>query len=154
MLLHTNSLEETKVIAIALAKGLQKGCFIALQGDLGAGKTAFVQALAKGLGIKSAVTSPTFTLLHQHEGGSFPLYHFDLYRIDQEECYSLGFDEYFYNENIVCAVEWSERLCELPKNAITINIKITGENSRIIEIDALDSKLLKEGWEKIEYTGT
>jgi len=136
-----------------LGRGLTGGCFIALRGDLGAGKTAFVQGLSRGLGSKGRVTSPTFTLLHQLEDGRLPLYHFDLYRIDGDECDALGFDEYFFDPALVCAVEWSERMGQLPRDYILVEITITGEDSRTISVKMTDQKLLKEKWSD-EHTCT
>lgn len=119
-----------------LGESLSHGAFIALYGDLGAGKTAFVRGLAKGLGCVSAVSSPTFALMHEYSGGRLPLYHFDLYRIKREEIYALGFDEYFDDPNCVCAVEWCERLGpeDMPPDAVSVHIEKAGD-ARLIRID-------------------
>jgi len=86
---------------------LQEGDFLALEGELAAGKTCLIKGLALGMGFAGPVTSPTFTLLHIYEGGRLPVYHFDLYRLEKaEELEGIGYDEYFYGEG-VCAVEWS-----------------------------------------------
>jgi len=121
-----------------LGRELKKGAFIALYGDLGAGKTAFVRGLAKGLGSDADVSSPTFALMHEYLGGRLPLYHFDLYRIRGEEIYSLGFDEYFYDSECVCAVEWCERLGpeELPKDALRVRIE-KEDGTRLIDISSI-----------------
>lgn len=118
-----------------LGKKLNKGIFIALYGDLGAGKTAFVRGLARGLGSTDSVSSPTFALMHEYSGGRLPLYHFDLYRIKGEEIYSLGFDEYFDDPKCVCAVEWCERLdpFALPPDSLKVCITKNG-GERLIEI--------------------
>lgn len=106
--LKTNSPEETRRIAGALAGILEEGDFLALEGDLGAGKTCFVKGLARGLGAPGGVTSPTFSLIHEYLGGRLPLYHFDVYRLRRpEELEGLGYEEYFYGDG-VCAVEWSD----------------------------------------------
>ena len=106
------SYEDTMAIAAELAKTLGGGEFIAMYGDLGAGKTAFVQGLAKALGITQHVTSPTFTIVNEYEG-RLPLYHFDVYRIaDPDEMYEIGFEEYVYSGG-VCVVEWAELIEEL-----------------------------------------
>lgn len=106
------SYEDTMRIASELAKTLRGGEFIAMYGDLGAGKTAFVQGLAKALGITQHVTSPTFTIVNEYEG-RLPLYHFDVYRIaDPDEMYEIGFEEYVYSDG-VCVVEWAELIEEL-----------------------------------------
>lgn len=149
---HVRSAAETQGLAAALAQGLTGGCLIALRGDLGAGKTAFAGGLARGLGTSGQVTSPTFTLLHQYEDGRLPFYHFDLYRIDGQESEELGFEEYFYDSALVCAVEWSERLESLPKRHIFVEIRVSGETEREIIIKESVPGLLKEGWAD-EYTG-
>ncbi|MBR0365800.1 MAG: tRNA (adenosine(37)-N6)-threonylcarbamoyltransferase complex ATPase subunit type 1 TsaE [Clostridia bacterium] len=106
------SYEDTMRIASEFAKTLRGGEFIAMYGDLGAGKTAFVQGLAKALGITQHVTSPTFTIVNEYEG-RLPLYHFDVYRIaDPDEMYEIGFEEYVYSGG-VCVVEWAELIEEL-----------------------------------------
>lgn len=84
-----------------------------LHGDLGTGKTVFTKGFAEGLGILEPITSPTFTLIQQYEGGRIPLYHFDVYRIgDVEEMYELGYEEYFFGEG-VCLIEWASRVQEI-----------------------------------------
>ena len=106
------SYEETHKIATEIADTLNGGEFIAMYGDLGAGKTAFVQGLAKALGINSHITSPTFTIVNEYEG-RLPLYHFDVYRIaDPDEMYEIGYDEYIYSDG-VCVVEWAELIEDL-----------------------------------------
>ena len=127
----TRSPEETEAVGAALAQQLNSGSVIAYRGDLGAGKTAFVTGLAQGLGSNEAVSSPTFALLNQYTDGRIPVYHFDLYRINGEEIYSLGFDEMFFDPNVISCVEWSERLSELdmPEKRIEITIlKLDGDN--------------------------
>ena len=106
------SYEETHKIATEIADTLNGGEFIAMYGDLGAGKTAFVQGLAKALGINSHITSPTFTIVNEYEG-RLPLYHFDVYRIaDPDEMYEIGYDEYIYSDG-VCVVECAELIEDL-----------------------------------------
>ena len=77
----TNSSEETEALGARLARALEPGAVVAFTGDLGAGKTAFVRGLARGLGVQDRVTSPTFTIVNEYEGGRLPLFHFDLYRL-------------------------------------------------------------------------
>ena len=115
--------EETEKLAERFAKNAEPGTVIAMNGDLGAGKTTFTKALAKGLGIEETVTSPTFNIVKEYRGGRLPLYHFDVYRIeDPEEMYELGYEEYFYGEG-VCAVEWAEKIEVLiPADAVRIQI--------------------------------
>ncbi len=93
----------------AVADSLHRGDVLALSGDLGAGKTHFVKGLAAGLGATVSVTSPTFTLIHEYPGGRLPLYHFDFYRLDDEdEALKIGLDEYLDGEG-VCVIEWAEK---------------------------------------------
>lgn len=113
MVYETNSAEETECIGIQIAKQAQPGSVYALAGDLGAGKTAFTQGLAKGLGITEAVCSPTFTLVQIYEEGTMPLYHFDVYRItDIEEMHEIGFEDYFYGNGLT-VIEWAELVEEV-----------------------------------------
>ncbi len=103
----SSSARETREIGKNLARGLGPGSVVALYGDLGAGKTAFVQGLAEGLGIKARVTSPTFSIVNEY-AGRLPLFHFDLYRLSSaDDLYEIGWDEYL-DRGGICAVEWSE----------------------------------------------
>ena len=137
-----NSEADTLALGKRIAENLINGAFIALKGDLGAGKTVFVKGLAQGLGITDRITSPTYTIMCQYFGKK-ELCHFDIYRITEDDCYNSGFDDFFYDPNIVCAVEWSENLSSLPEHTMTVNILKTGENTRLAQID--DPKgLLKE----------
>jgi tRNA threonylcarbamoyladenosine biosynthesis protein TsaE len=119
----------------ALAAELSPGAVIALIGDLGTGKTTLSKAIAAGLGITANVTSPTFTLINEYGGGRLPLYHFDVYRLDDPaDIEELGYEEYFYG-NGVTIVEWADLVLDyLPEDAIVISIKYGGkEDERIIE---------------------
>lgn len=103
---------DTRALAARLAAELGPGSVLALHGDLGAGKTCFVQGLARALGVRGAVRSPTFTLVHEH-AGSLPLYHIDLYRVGAaDEALAFGLDEYLHGRG-VAAVEWAERVAPL-----------------------------------------
>lgn len=135
MIIRSLSESDTVIAGEELGQKLNKGVFIALYGDLGAGKTAFVRGLARGLGSPEAVSSPTFALMHEYSGGRLPLYHFDLYRINGREIYSLGFDEYFDDPQCICAAEWCERLDSfmLPPDSLKVCITKNGEE-RLIEI--------------------
>lgn len=126
--LITKNEEETTAFAIKLAHKLMPGDVIALEGDLGTGKTAFTKGIAKGLGITRNVNSPTFTIIKEYQG-RLPLYHMDVYRMeDQEE--DLGFDEYFMG-NGVTIVEWAHLIqSQLPEKLLTINIYHHLNNSR------------------------
>lgn len=102
--------EDTLKFASEFAKNLKKGDIITLDGDLGAGKTAFVNGLAKGLGITDVVQSPTFTIVNEYKSGKIPLYHFDVYRImSEDEMYDIGFEDYLFDSGI-CAVEWADNI--------------------------------------------
>ena len=116
-----NCIEDTEEIAKRLAAVTKPGAVIALDGDLGCGKTAFTKGFAKALGVKEPVVSPTFTIFQVYEDGALPLYHFDVYRIeDPEEMYELGYEEYFYSKGVT-VVEWADMIKELiPANAVHI----------------------------------
>ena len=131
----TASTEETEALGQTLAKTLAPNTLLALHGDLGAGKTAFVRGLAAGLGYHGRVTSPTFTIVNEYEG-KIPLFHFDLYRLGSEdELYDIGFDEYLSRSGI-CAVEWSERAPELMNTAqVQVTISRLDETSRRIVVE-------------------
>ena len=119
----TNSPEETFALGEKIGQGAGKGWIVALCGDLGVGKTVFAKGFAKGLGITDDVTSPTFTILQVYEGGRLPLYHFDAYRIgDEEEMFEIGYEEYFFGEGVTL-VEWPEMVEGLiPEEAGLITI--------------------------------
>lgn len=135
----SNSAEETEKIAENLAKSLKGGEVIAFLGDLGAGKTCFTRGLARGVGFKGTVTSPTFALVNEYSGGNLPLYHFDMYRVSTwEDLYSTGFFDYL-ETNGVLAVEWSENIANaLNNDTIYVKINKLSENSREIEITGAD----------------
>lgn len=122
-------------MGIKLGGLLEPGCFIALTGELGSGKTQFVKGVAAGLGLDSSVTimSPTFTLLNEYQG-RLRLYHFDLYRLGGvEDAAELGFDEYFHGDG-VCLVEWAERLgSDLPSERLDILFEYSGDTERQID---------------------
>jgi tRNA threonylcarbamoyladenosine biosynthesis protein TsaE len=131
----SDSEQTTKEFAKKLASHLDQGSFLAVYGDLGAGKTAFVKGLAQGLGITEEVVSPTFTILRVYESGRLPLYHFDVYRIaDEEELLEIGFDEFACGDGI-CVCEWAELIPEsLPQRRIDIVLERMGECSRKITL--------------------
>lgn len=108
----SHSPADTGKLARELAAGLAPGSVVALEGDLGAGKTTFAQAFAAGLGVQGTVNSPTFTLIKEYEGEKCPFYHMDVYRLSLEEAEELGLDEYFGGDGI-SLVEWASRIGEL-----------------------------------------
>lgn len=122
MIYNTNSPKETENVASFFAKSLKKGDVICLNGDLGVGKTLFVQGLVKALGVKEPISSPTFTIVNCYSG-DFNIYHFDVYRIeDCDEMYEIGYEEYVYGDGITI-IEWPCRIKEiLPKNRYDIFI--------------------------------
>ncbi|MBF1133877.1 MAG: tRNA (adenosine(37)-N6)-threonylcarbamoyltransferase complex ATPase subunit type 1 TsaE [[Eubacterium] brachy] len=115
---------ETKKFATDVAQTLKKGDVIALVGDLGTGKTTLSKYIAEALGITEIITSPTFTIVQEYHSGRLPLYHFDVYRVDDiEEMYRIGYEEYFYGEG-VCIVEWADIVEEIiPEDAKVIFIE-------------------------------
>ncbi len=134
----SESPEMTSDIAYNFARTLKSGDVVCLDGDLGVGKTAFVQGLAKGLGIEGYISSPTFTIVNEYDA-SLPLYHFDVYRIgDSEEMYDIGFEEYIFGDG-VCVIEWSENIADiLPDRRYEIKISkdySKNENYREIVIE-------------------
>lgn len=133
---------ETENIGESFAARLQAGDVIAYRGGLGAGKTAFTRGLARGLGCESRVTSPTFTIVNEYEG-KLPLFHFDIYRLgDEDELFDIGWEDYL-NRGGVCAVEWSERITgALPPETITVTISRCPENEdwRKITIEGAEDK--------------
>jgi len=133
----THSPEETERVGFDLACELseRESVFVALYGDLGAGKTAFVRGFAEKFSKGSRVKSPTYTIVNEYRRGSRPLFHFDFYRVeDGDELLGFGFDEYV--ENGICITEWSENIAEeIPSDAVRVRITKSGETERIIEID-------------------
>ena len=135
VILH--DLQETSTFARVLAKLALPGDVICLSGDLGAGKTALTQQIAKGLGVPDScyVTSPTFSILQEYPG-DIPLYHMDFYRLsDETEVEDLGFEEYFYMSGLT-VIEWSERAGGLiPDARLLLKMTIQDDLSRKVEID-------------------
>ena len=131
----TNSPLETEYIGQALGKVLSSGAVIAYEGDLGAGKTAFTRGLARGLGCKEAVTSPTYTVVNEYLSGRLPLFHFDMYRLRcADDLWDIGWEDYL-DRGGVCAVEWSENVRDAMEDAIIVRIEKTGDESRRITIE-------------------
>lgn len=130
---HTTSTKQTRRLAATLAEKLQAGDVLALDGDLGAGKTTFTKGLAQGLGIKRVVNSPTFTMIKEY-AGRLPLYHMDVYRLDGSG-EDLGFDEYFEGGGVTL-IEWAATMAEwLPAERLNIEMRRAGEGERDIFVD-------------------
>ena len=133
----THSEEETQAVARRLAAQLKPGDVVLLSGELGAGKTAFVRGLAVGLGIDpEAVSSPTFTLVHEYRGGRLALYHADLYRLEEAATWDLGLEELGVADGVL-AVEWPDRLTHRIPAALTVNIDIVDDTTRRIRAPSI-----------------
>ncbi|MBR1781190.1 MAG: tRNA (adenosine(37)-N6)-threonylcarbamoyltransferase complex ATPase subunit type 1 TsaE [Oscillospiraceae bacterium] len=140
MTIMTHCVEETEALGERLAEKLSGGEVMAFTGDLGAGKTAFTRGLARGLGITDRVTSPTFTIVNEYEGGRLPLFHFDMYRLgSSDELYDIGWEDYRARGG-VCAVEWSEIVSDaLEGEVIRVDIRSgSGENERGITLTGVE----------------
>ena len=147
--LYVNSFEETEKVGEALChlflSQKKTRAFVALYGDMGVGKTAFSRGFGRGLGI-DRVKSPTFTIVNEHRGTPLPLFHFDMYRIqDSDDLYTIGYDDYLRRDGYILC-EWSERIPDdIPEDAISVFIEKT---------DVLDARKITIGGAKVEYTGT
>ena len=138
----THSPEETETTGEKLAQQLNPGTILAYRGDLGAGKTAFTRGLARGLGFREQVTSPTYTIVNEYLGGRLPLFHFDMYRLhSSDDLFDIGWDDYLERGGI-CAVEWSENVADALEEPITVTIEKLGENSRRITIEGSENHAL------------
>ena len=133
----SHSEAETEAACEALAQTLPPGAVVAYQGGLGMGKTAFTRGLARGLGYTGRVTSPTFTIVNEYEG-RIPLFHFDMYRLeDADDLFDIGWEDYL-DRGGVCAMEWSERVNEaLPEDTVWVAIARHPEHDtwRLITIE-------------------
>ncbi len=126
----SRSIEDTLELAQNIESEKFAGMVICLNGDLGSGKTVFVKGFARALGIDENITSPTFTIVKEYLNGEMPLYHMDVYRIDENQ--DFGVEDYFNKEGI-CIIEWAELIeNRLPAERLDITIKIVDENTRIL----------------------
>ncbi len=127
------TLDDTKELAQNFAKLIKDGCFINLYGEIGAGKTAFVKLVANALDVKEKVTSPSFVILNEYHTGSIPIYHFDLYRLENEGVRTIVDELREYSEGKqVTFVEWAEfSQDEVPFNHLQINVTYSDDDSRI-----------------------
>jgi tRNA threonylcarbamoyladenosine biosynthesis protein TsaE len=134
------NLKETEEFGKELAGTLKAGDVITLTGPLGAGKTTLTKAIASGIGVTETITSPTFTIVCEYESGRLPLYHFDVYRVnDEDELFEMGFEEYFH-KNAVCLIEWANLINPdlLPSERIAINLDYgEEEDSRILTFETV-----------------
>lgn len=143
-IIKTTSVEETQKVAYEIGKWVHAGMVLTLEGDLGAGKTTFTKGLAKGLGIKRNVNSPTFTIIKEYHG-RLPLYHMDVYRLENGAD-EIGLDDYLFGVG-VCVVEWASMISDLlPSNRLDIKIFRESENERRIELHPIgaDYKTISE----------
>ena len=127
----THNETETEALGARLAAVLPPGAVVAYQGGLGMGKTAFTRGLASGLGYPGRVTSPTFTIVNEYEGGRLPLFHFDMYRLaDADALFDIGWEDYL-DRGGVCAVEWSEQVARaMPADTVYVTIARRPEDDR------------------------
>lgn len=142
---YSDNMHQTEAIGESVGRTVGP-CVIALTGDLGAGKTAFVRGLARGLGFSGAVSSPTFAIVHEYEGGRLPLYHFDMYRVGGwEDLESTGFFDALRLQAVL-AVEWSENVENaLPERRITVDLRRgKGENERVVTLTAMGGMELED----------
>ena len=137
MLLKIDSINDLPEAADAILEALNGRSIVAFWGEMGAGKTTLIRALCDRLGITDTVTSPTFALVNEyHTAPGEPIYHFDFYRINRiAEVFDFGYEEYFYSGNL-CLIEWPEKIEGLlPEETLSVRIRITGDDSRTIEIE-------------------
>ncbi|MCX5936469.1 MAG: tRNA (adenosine(37)-N6)-threonylcarbamoyltransferase complex ATPase subunit type 1 TsaE, partial [Pseudanabaena sp. LacPavin_0818_WC45_MAG_42_6] len=123
--IYADNLGVTQAIATQLAQLVATGTIILLEGNLGSGKTTFMQAFGRALGISSTITRPTFTLIDEYTEGRLPLYHIDLYRLEPSQVPSLHLEEYWRGEDFplgVVAIEWASKLLKIPPNHLKINL--------------------------------
>ena len=134
MKIYTRGEAETEAVGARFASALPDGAVVALYGDLGAGKTAFVRGMARGMGIDARVSSPTFTIVNEYLGDR-ELYHFDMYRLgSSDELFDIGWEDYL-SRGGVCAVEWSEKVSDaFEGDEITVRITKLSADEREIEI--------------------
>ena len=147
---RTRSPEETEALGAALAPALALGDVLLLSGPLGAGKTRFAAGLARGLGCRGRVRSPSFTLVNEYTGGRLMLFHLDLYRLDSPDAWGLGLEEML--ERGVLAVEWGERLPAAERTeALQLSFTLEGDTSRSIAPRARGARgdALLESWQAI-----
>jgi tRNA threonylcarbamoyladenosine biosynthesis protein TsaE len=131
----SNSPADTEAIGQRCAQDVAIGSVLALQGELGSGKTLFTKGLVAGLGSDATVTSPTFTIVHEYSGGRLPVYHLDFFRLqDPKSVARLGVDDYFFGDG-VSVIEWADRFPEfVPAQARWILFEIKSENARVISV--------------------
>ncbi|PKR76532.1 tRNA (adenosine(37)-N6)-threonylcarbamoyltransferase complex ATPase subunit type 1 TsaE [Halalkalibacillus sediminis] len=137
----TESEEETRQLSESLGQLLIEGDVLTLDGDLGAGKTTFTKGLAKGLGVKRTVNSPTYTIIKEYRGDK-KLFHMDVYRLEDSD-EDIGFDEYFYGDGIT-VVEWSTFIKDfLPEERLEIRVEKVDEQSRVFHFEPKGNRMIR-----------
>ena len=144
----SHSVAQTQRLGARLGELAQSGDVLCLEGELGSGKTCFVQGLGRGLGIVEDINSPTFILANEHRGGRLVLYHLDVYRMNSaNEALGIGLDDYLAGDG-VCVIEWAEKICAaLPAERLWITFRHLGESKRGLLIEASGARyaeLLRE----------
>ncbi len=135
----SRSVEDTMELAENIESEKFPGMVICLNGELGSGKTVFVKGFAKSLGITETITSPTFSLIKEYNSGEMPLYHMDVYRIEEADG-TIGFDDYF-NKSAISIIEWAEMIeDELPSERLELIFRVIDENTRVIIFKPFGSK--------------
>jgi tRNA threonylcarbamoyladenosine biosynthesis protein TsaE len=148
--IYVNNLSVTQAIATQLAQLVQAGTIILLEGNLGSGKTTFMQAFGRALGISTTITSPTFTLIDEYTEGRLPLYHIDLYRLETSQVPSLHLEEYWRGEDFplgVVAIEWASKLINIPPHYLKINLAVQNNSEASSKIQDFTEDLEEEYWE-------
>lgn len=140
----SHSPAQTQRFGARLGELAREGDLYCLEGELGSGKTCFVQGLGRGLGVPKSIHSPTFILANEHRGGRLPLFHLDVYRINSaEEALGIGLDEYVSGEG-VCVIEWAEKIREaLPLDRLWIAFRQVDENKRGLLVEACGPRYQK-----------
>jgi tRNA threonylcarbamoyladenosine biosynthesis protein TsaE len=138
--LVSDSPQETQEFGASLGQLLQSGELICLEGELGSGKTTFIQGLGRGLGVDEPITSPTFTLVNEYRGENLIFYHVDLYRVEsRQEIITSGLDDLFFGDG-VCAIEWAEKAREIvPLERLWVTLRHGGERRRLVSLEAQGS---------------
>ena len=133
----SNTPAETEAVGRRLAEHVRLGSVLALRGELGSGKTQFTKGFVAAMGSNAAVSSPTFTIVHEYRDGRLPVYHFDFFRVENRQSLQrLGLDDYFFGDGI-SVIEWADRFPEfIPQQARWILFEITSENQRVISFQA------------------
>ncbi len=134
---QTYTLKELPEIASKIIESVSSKVIL-FNGEMGAGKTTLIKEVVKQLGVNDVANSPTFSLVNEYKGSNdMTIFHFDFYRIeDEEEAYDIGVEDYFYNENAWCLIEWGNKVENLlPLDVVNINIEVIDSNQRTIEIE-------------------